>query len=211
MVTIAIDALAAPFRQPVAQAITWALLQFVWQGTAIAAVATAALFLLRRSAADVRYVVASVGMALMLTLPVVTGVQRYQMLRSQSASQNAVVFRDGVLVTDGYRMKFDRLEVSETPGAVRPHASQSRAERTINWTAVLDVVPVLWSAGVLFLALRLLTGWIWMQRLRIQGVIVPAESIRSTGVCSWPNACTSRGPSRCSSRRASTCPPSSAG
>ena len=79
MVTIAIDALAALFRQPVAQAVAWALLQFVWQGTAIAAVTAAALFLLRRSAADVRYVVASVGMALMLTLPVVTAVQRYQL------------------------------------------------------------------------------------------------------------------------------------
>jgi beta-lactamase regulating signal transducer with metallopeptidase domain len=172
MMTIAIDTLAALYRQPAAQSVAWALLQFVWQGTAIATVTAAALFLLRRGAADVRYVVASVGMALMLTLAVVTGAQRYQMLRSESASQSAVVFRDG--------MTFDRLEVSETPGAVQPQASRSSAAHSINWTAVLDVVPALWSAGVLFLTLRLLTGWMWMQRLRVQGVKVPAESIRYT-------------------------------
>ena len=52
--TIAIDTAAALFRQPAAQAIAWALLQFVWQGTAIGAVTALALFVLRRGAADVR-------------------------------------------------------------------------------------------------------------------------------------------------------------
>ena len=44
-------------QQPAAQAIGWALLQFVSQGALVGLLSAAALFALRRSAADVRYVV----------------------------------------------------------------------------------------------------------------------------------------------------------
>ena len=62
-------------NEPAVQAIGWALVHFVWQGTLIALIAAAALRLLRQSAADVRYVVATIALALMATLPVVTGLQ----------------------------------------------------------------------------------------------------------------------------------------
>ena len=62
-------------RQPVAQAVGWALLQFVWQGALIGVLTAAVLAALRRSAADVRYVVSPIALALMLTMPVVTAVQ----------------------------------------------------------------------------------------------------------------------------------------
>src|SRR4051812_40476214 len=65
-------------QQPVAQAIGWALIHFVWQGALIAALAGLALVALRRSAADVRYVVAAIALALMATMPVVTGVQTWR-------------------------------------------------------------------------------------------------------------------------------------
>src|SRR5215831_12342931 len=74
-------------RQPAAQAIGWTLLQFVWQGALVAGLAAGALAALRPSAADVRYVVSSIALALMLTLPVVTGVQRY---RAVAANEPAV-------------------------------------------------------------------------------------------------------------------------
>ena len=67
-------------RQPAAQAIGWALLQFVWQGALVGVLTAVALLALRRSAADVRYVVATIGLALMLTLPAVTGVQTFRAL-----------------------------------------------------------------------------------------------------------------------------------
>jgi hypothetical protein len=56
-------------QQPAAQAIGWALLQFVWQGALVGLLTAAALVALRRSAADVRYVVATIGLSLMLTMP----------------------------------------------------------------------------------------------------------------------------------------------
>ena len=65
-------------QQPVAQAIGWALIHFIWQGALIGTLAAVALYGLRRSAADVRYVVAAIALALMATMPVVTGVQTWR-------------------------------------------------------------------------------------------------------------------------------------
>ena len=48
-------------QQPVAQAIGWALLQFVWQGAVLGVMTALLLAALRRSAADVRYVVATIA------------------------------------------------------------------------------------------------------------------------------------------------------
>ena len=55
------SAIETLLRQPAAQAVGWALLQFVWQGAAVAVVTALALMTLRRSASDVGYVVASVA------------------------------------------------------------------------------------------------------------------------------------------------------
>jgi len=49
-----------------------ALIHFVWQGAAIAAVIGAALRLLRHRSAHARYVVACAGLAVMLAAPAVT-------------------------------------------------------------------------------------------------------------------------------------------
>src|SRR5262245_3473377 len=76
-------------RQPAAQATAWALLQFVWQGTVVGLLTAVALLALRRSASDVRYVVASIGLALMLTLPVVSGVQKFQSLAGEAVALTA--------------------------------------------------------------------------------------------------------------------------
>ena len=65
-------------QQPAAQAIGWALLQFVWQGALVGLLFAAALYALRRSAADVRYVVAAIGLSLMLTMPTVTALQTWR-------------------------------------------------------------------------------------------------------------------------------------
>ena len=77
-------------RQPAAQAVGWALLQFVWQGAAVGVLTALALLALRRSASDVRYVVSAIGLALMLTLPVVSGVQKLQALRVAASAAAAV-------------------------------------------------------------------------------------------------------------------------
>ena len=64
-------------NQPAAQAIAWALLQFVWQGALVGLLTAIVLAALRNSAADVRYVVATIGLSLMITMPIVTAVQAW--------------------------------------------------------------------------------------------------------------------------------------
>src|SRR6188472_1242503 len=73
-------------QEPAAQAIGWALLQFVWRGALVGAVSAMALFALRRSAADVRYVVATIGLTLMLTMPVVTAVQSWRVMTAEAGA-----------------------------------------------------------------------------------------------------------------------------
>ena len=84
---IAIDDM---FRQPVAHALGWALLQFVWQGALVGLLTAAVLGILRRSAADVRYVVSTVALALMLTMPVVTAIQMLTSSGSRAAASQGL-------------------------------------------------------------------------------------------------------------------------
>ena len=150
------------FRQPAAQAVGWALLQFVWQGAAVGALTALALFALRRSASDIRYVVASIGLALMLTLPVVTGMQKYDALTSEpatiamppaSAASNDQAVRRSVEQPSGY----------VAPAAVKDVPSIAFARGTLDVIDAIQIERVLpplmlvWLAGVTMLSLRLLT------------------------------------------------------
>ena len=63
-------------QTPLANAIGWALLQFIWQGALVGALTAGALLGLRRGAADVRYVVSCLGLVLMITLPVATAIEK---------------------------------------------------------------------------------------------------------------------------------------
>src|SRR5215217_5492455 len=76
-------------QEPVAQAIGWALIHFIWQGALIGGLAAIALVALRRSAADVRYVVAAIALTLMATMPIVTAVQTWRTVSSARTSVRA--------------------------------------------------------------------------------------------------------------------------
>jgi len=76
-------------RQPMAQAIGWALLQFVWQGAVLGMLTALVLAFLRRSASDIRYVVSTIGLALMLTMPIVTAWQSLEGSRPRRAAATA--------------------------------------------------------------------------------------------------------------------------
>src|SRR5688500_5536870 len=83
----AIDTL---LREPAIQAIGWALLHFLWQGTLVAVVTALALRALRDCASDVRYVVGAIALSLMVTIPAVTGVQAWQSARLPDADHSIV-------------------------------------------------------------------------------------------------------------------------
>ena len=69
----------------IAQAITTALFQFVWQGALVAVMLWWILALLRRRSAGLRYVVSCTAMALMVFLPAITAYRAYSSPRSAAA------------------------------------------------------------------------------------------------------------------------------
>src|SRR5688500_14994265 len=62
---------------PLAQAIGWALLHLLWQGTIVAAILAAVLALMKRQSANARYVVSCGALALVFAMLVATAIRAY--------------------------------------------------------------------------------------------------------------------------------------
>ena len=154
--------------EPVVQAVGWALLHFVWQGTLIAAIAAAALRALRHSAADVRYVVAAIALSLMATMPLVTGVQTWRLLTAERPADAGSVIVDAA----GGALAPAIATAVEPAGAPLTPVPAAEAAQTIDrW---IPWFVAAWMAGVLLLAVRLAGGWLAIQRLRSRHA-VPAD------------------------------------
>src|SRR5580698_5623706 len=69
---------------PLAQAISGALVQFVWQGFLVSLLVSVAMFLLRKQRPDVRYAVYCVALLVLVALPVVTAVTIYDPLSADT-------------------------------------------------------------------------------------------------------------------------------
>ena len=160
--------------EPVVQAVGWALLHFIWQGTLIAAIAAIALRTLRDSAADVRYVVAAIALSLMATMPVVTGVQAWRALDAERVSAADVAPMPGgseiaapatTAASPSVTMPFTLT----VPGAVT--TTPGMVER---W---LPLFVIAWMGGVLLLALRLVGGWFWIRRMTSREAIAPEPAL----------------------------------
>jgi beta-lactamase regulating signal transducer with metallopeptidase domain len=179
------NATDALFHQPAAQAVGWALLHFVWQGAVVAALTGAVLMALRRSAADVRYVVATIGMALMLTLPIVTGVQKWQSFRTTGPvveeTRAADAHAAAVAATPARHQSREAAAVVPTP-ATASLLGRARVGGAPRVEPILPTLLFVWLSGVTVLSLRLLTGWWWVQRLRTHGVTPAGDSWQSMAV-----------------------------
>jgi beta-lactamase regulating signal transducer with metallopeptidase domain len=174
---IAIDEMV---RQPMAQALGWALLQFLWQGTLIGVLTAALLALLRRSAADVRYVVSTVALALMLTMPVVTAVQTFGALGRGLKTPALQVGSVSLVAPDlpsgpvGRGLQAPPTAAAESisrglqagPAAGDPVGRQLPIAPSWPIDQWLPMLLTAWLAGVAMLTLRLLSGWIWVQRMK---------------------------------------------
>jgi len=120
----------------ITQAISAALLHFLWQGLLIALLAWVALAILRNGSARVRYLVSCAALGIMTLSPMVTA---------------WVVYRAPVAA--GMTHALDAIPQSTSPAALSPTALLP------TWIAVLQAwaLPV-WFVGVLIFAVRLI--WI---------------------------------------------------
>jgi beta-lactamase regulating signal transducer with metallopeptidase domain len=166
------NAIETVLRQPVVQAIGWALLHFVWQGTLVAALAATVLALLRRSAADVRYVVSAIALSMMLTLPAVTATQ---MWRSRDSGPGSTGEQAGLKAgTTGDRAGLTAASTGARAGQMDPgsaglQASLAAPQESLHLESALPIVVLAWLCGVVMLSLRLIGGWLWVQRMTSHG------------------------------------------
>lgn len=170
-------------QQPFGQAIGWALLQFVWQGTLIALLTAVLLAALRRSGPDVRYVVSTIALALMLTMPVVTVVQ------TLAAAPAALRESDDtqLVATRAIEPDAHAAATASTAGevprsfgqAAAPAPSRSLGEGRWPVDEWLPSLVTLWLIGVAVLTLRLFSGWMWVQRMKSHGTRLASEPLQS--------------------------------
>ena len=163
-------------RQPAAEAVGWALLHFIWQGALVGALTALALGALRKGAADVRYVVAAVGLSLMLTLPAVTAVQLWRAMASAAAIGATAIDAPASAATPAQE-RADRTivevpvvaPVSSTARAVLPDSIADAIGESIKVEPWLPVLVLGWLCGIVVLSLRLMSGWLWVQRMKSHG------------------------------------------
>lgn len=136
----------------IAQAVTSALLHFVWQGMAVAILLWLALFLLRHGAARARYAASSAALALLALLPIVTACLVYSRPAQWQSSAMA------------------------PPSLPRIAAAVAKASPALpaNFMAMVQAwaLPV-WSLGVLLFSIRLVWGCRAVSLLRRRGA--PAD------------------------------------
>jgi beta-lactamase regulating signal transducer with metallopeptidase domain len=144
-------AIGALLEHPYAQALSWALLHFVWQGAAIGLVA----WLVWRFAgwsARARYVTGVVAMALMLAAPIAT----------------FAVIAAG---TSRLPVTAARVTSVDSPAPAGPLVATARPVEPAEPAEPFEpFVLAAWLAGVLVLSARLLGGWFVARRFTTTGI-----------------------------------------
>jgi beta-lactamase regulating signal transducer with metallopeptidase domain len=171
-----LSAIEPLFTQPAAQAVAWALLQFVWQGAVIGIITAVALAALHRSAPDVRYVVAAIGLSLMLTMPAVTAMQAWRAAERTGVQAWAGSLSTGAIANvDTFEARPATVTVTTMPEPAAPFAAVPRTP-TLDWNSLLSLMLLGWVCGVAILTLRLMSGWMWVRRMKRRGT-TPASIV----------------------------------
>jgi HEAT repeat protein/beta-lactamase regulating signal transducer with metallopeptidase domain len=168
----------------------WALVHFLWQGMAIAAVLAIALLAARRAPASFRYALCAIAMVLMIAVPAGTVVRlqhspRPTVLPAGAASPTA----DEAGPSEATRA--DTHKSTKTRNAIR--AAETAAPSSISPVAVsrfellrlgleqrLHWLVAFWVLGVFVLSVRLLGGFLRARQLTHQGTSAVPEVWRHT-------------------------------
>ena len=140
-------------------ALGWALVHFVWQGAALALAVRAAMAVLARRPANVRYVVACAGLAAMAIAPAATA-----LMVSGPVPGTGVT----VLVPAGEAVG---VPAAHPPSSMTeaPPAAPSGAVRTSQLAALVEkslgAIVVVWLVGVAAVSAVYLGGWVRVRRL----------------------------------------------
>lgn len=168
--------------QPFVQSLGWALLHSVWQGAVVALILACALQFMRGFSAHARYVVATMGLLLMLAAPVVTLSSLYRSMpdagsetgqrAALNANQQSVDARGG-LPAGAPSAQTDSTGTVTRPaeGASSQGLTETRFAQFTRWLVLF------WLGGIIIFSARLLRGWAATERLKRRGLS------RATKIC----------------------------
>ncbi|HEV2399805.1 MAG TPA: M56 family metallopeptidase [Candidatus Sulfotelmatobacter sp.] len=165
---ILINALAASLLNWISpaemQSLGWALLHFLWQGTALAALAAAAMALTRRPA--VRYVIGLMVLALMLLAPVATVFFYSHQFYSRQAQALAPANTPSPLVTAAWP-----IARGYTASSAATVSTRSRSFDAFPWLVEA------WLIGVALLSIRSAGGFFLLERERRRTLAVVSDEV----------------------------------
>jgi beta-lactamase regulating signal transducer with metallopeptidase domain/HEAT repeat protein len=186
----------------VGEAVGWALVHFVWQGTLVALVVAVALRSMRDASASARYALSAGALFAMMLLPAATSWRlgradvRPAMEVLAAAPAAAVDEPRPALTLPAARSTTDRRPVhspSADPAASRRAGVDRIVTRTADGTrsprrgsarpragALLPWLVAAWATGVLLLSARLFGGWLRARRLTSRGVSPVPDACRAT-------------------------------
>ena len=131
-------------------ALGWALLDFLWQGLLLGALAALALHALRNARPQARYAVSCLALAACLALPLAG------LYRGLAAADAGATTAIDIAAPRAVAIALPSMGPTATPA--------------MDWRCALQLqmpaIVAAWSAGALLLALRLLLGCRWVGRLR---------------------------------------------
>ncbi|MGD0869795.1 MAG: GWxTD domain-containing protein [Bryobacteraceae bacterium] len=146
------NGLALWVHTPVAQAVGWALIHFLWEGAALAAVLAAALFLLRPASARARYAAACL---ILFAMPLAFAITLLVVLPGHAETVTAAHLPNPL------------ARLSAVP-AFQPAPAPRTFRDFLPWLAPC------WFLGVAFFYARGLAAWLAARRLRQRGTCAPA-------------------------------------
>lgn len=173
--------------QEMVQRLGWMLVHFVWQASMVALLLAILLKLLRRSSANLRYIVACLALAMVVLLPVIT-MNLIPVAESYSAAEAAVVPAPEPVAIIPIPAEIELPANIETPAIETELPVQDiaaspviplRQRITEVFEPTLPYVVIAWLVGVFGLSLWYLGGWTQLQRLKQRMVKPVDESLSS--------------------------------
>ena len=154
-------------------ALGWALVHFLWQGTALALLLGIALAFTRPTAARTRYTLSLLTLIGMLVVPVVTGLRAYKPAFVVDVAP-APAQLDVAPATRSAGVAEASRTVALPTGNILPAGATAAAllDPALPWLVVI------WVGGVILLSVRLGHGWMTARRLRTHGTRATSAMLR---------------------------------
>ncbi|HZS47212.1 MAG TPA: M56 family metallopeptidase [Blastocatellia bacterium] len=158
------------FSKPLFQAVGWALIHFIWQGTLVAMILSSANIFLKNASANARYVAACGALFLMLALPVATAISYYaQPVELPFSVKSPPMVASDIAETSGQPTQAIRSEgILPETGAGPAQAPTTSLLQSVK-DRLIYLMPwfvAIWAVGVFALSLRFIGGLAMMRKMR---------------------------------------------